>query len=252
MKSIHAGLARFREILSPHVSGADSCQRDAWGLLIGHKPDASSVVVDLGSGDGSSIRFNELSGDDRVPLWIGLDIERANTNPLIEPVVYDGVHVPFRTASCDIVYSRQVLEHVRQPDAVVREILRILKPGGIFIGSVSHTEPYHAGSIFNWTPFGVVRVFGDAGFTDIVVYPGIDSISLILRRFVPGGGYLFRHESPVNLLISVYGKISGSTHTEINVMKLALCGHVCFSARKPGGSPHRSPDEDHGPAGGDR
>lgn len=43
-----------------------------------------------------------------------------------------GENIPFRSGSVDIVYSTSVLEHVKDPEKVIFEALRVLKPGGLF------------------------------------------------------------------------------------------------------------------------
>ena len=72
------------------------------------------------------------------------------------------------------MFSRQVFEHVRHPDALMREVARVLKPGGVFFGSVAYLEPYHSRSIFNFTPYGLMTVLGNAGLRLSELRPGID------------------------------------------------------------------------------
>ncbi len=86
--------------------------------------------------------------------WTGVDIgdsaEHLSRKPDAPPVdVYDGVTLPYPDASFDVIWCKQVLEHVRQPDAVIAEVARCLRPDGLFVGSVSQLEPYHSRSIFN-------------------------------------------------------------------------------------------------------
>jgi SAM-dependent methyltransferase len=230
-----SGLNKFIEIVSPYISETSSKQMNSWDLLLAKTHANTARILDFGSGDGSSINFKELRKKGNItPLLIGLDISNYNKNKDIQLVVYNGNQFPFKNSVFDIVYSKQVLEHVRFPDDTLKEIVRVLKPGGLFIGSVSHTEPYHANSIFNWTPYGVIRVFGDADMDNIQIFPGIDGLTLFLRRFTSGklGNYFFYHESPLNLIISAFGKACGKTNCEINAIKLTVCGHMCFVARK--------------------
>ncbi|MCB0630274.1 MAG: methyltransferase domain-containing protein [Saprospiraceae bacterium] len=42
----------------------------------------------------------------------------------------DAHHIPFADASLDVVYGRYILEHVHDPSQVLREVYRVLKPGG--------------------------------------------------------------------------------------------------------------------------
>jgi hypothetical protein len=57
---------------------------------------------------------------------------------------YDGVHIPLKEAAVDLVYSRQVFEHVRHPESLIGELHRVLKPGGLFVGSTSQLEPFYS------------------------------------------------------------------------------------------------------------
>ena len=65
-------------------------------------------------------------------------------------------HVACRspTAAFELVYCKQVLEHVRRPEPLLAEVRRVLVPGGWFAGSTSQLELYHSLSMWNYTPFG--------------------------------------------------------------------------------------------------
>jgi hypothetical protein len=85
----------------------------------------------------------------------------------------------------------------------------VLKADGIFVGSTSHLEPFHSRSYWNYTPYGFCVLLREAGFRSIVVRPGIDSLTLIGRRYL---SYVkladllepfFTFESPMNALLEV-------------------------------------------------
>jgi SAM-dependent methyltransferase len=44
--------------------------------------------------------------------------------------------LPFEDASFDVAAAGELLEHVRDPDRLIHEIERVLRPGGTFVGSV--------------------------------------------------------------------------------------------------------------------
>lgn len=46
----------------------------------------------------------------------------------------DAEHLPFEGRSFDVVYSWGVIHHSANPEAIVREIHRVLRPGGMFVG----------------------------------------------------------------------------------------------------------------------
>ena len=198
----------------------------------------SARVLDLGCGDGRAVDFlRELCPEID---YVGVDISgspqvlsRRRTDATF--VSYDGVNIPFPDNYFDLVYSNQVLEHVRHPDALSREITRILKPGAEIIASVSFLEPYHSYSIFNFSPYGVKRVMEDAGLAVQWLRPGIDGITLTLRQ-VAFGKFLrryFRRTSPINRFIILTGKWRKQSAHRINSRMLSVCGHIVFNARKP-------------------
>ncbi len=199
------------------------------------------TVVDLGCGAGTS--YDALSGRNGKIVWFGVDIadshEVLNRQQRDLPFcAYDGVRIPFADSSADIVYSRQVFEHVRRPRPVIAEVLRVLRPGGWFVGSTSHLEPLHSRSYWNYTPYGFCVLLQDAGFRSIRVRPGIDAMTLISRR---GLSYLglsrffqpfFKMESPLNVLLEAGMRVARVPVKRRNFLKLVFSGQFCFSAQK--------------------
>lgn len=85
-------------------------------------------------------------------------------------VLYDGRKLPIKEGAMDLVFSSSVMEHVEDLPQALREIFRILKPGGVMISVVPFFTPIH-GSPFDFhrlTRFGwasILRdVFGDVPF----------------------------------------------------------------------------------------
>jgi SAM-dependent methyltransferase len=88
--------------------------------------------------------------------------------------VCDAAHIPVSDGWFDAVLCTEVLEHVPDPAAVVRELGRILRPDGkLFLtaplGSGVHQEPDHYFGGF--TPYWYKRYLREAGFEDIEVVP---------------------------------------------------------------------------------
>ena len=93
-------------------------------------------VLDLGCRSGALTK-HFLDGNEVV----GLDVDAAALAKAkelgIEPVqanVEDPL--PFDGASFDAVVAGELLEHLQFPDALVAEIARVLRPGGMLVGSV--------------------------------------------------------------------------------------------------------------------
>lgn len=79
------------------------------------------------------------------------------------------VDIPVEDGRFDRILCNQVLEHVDDPPRVVKELFRVLKPGGRILVTVplfyqEHQKPY---DFFRYTRFALERLFTDAGFADV-------------------------------------------------------------------------------------
>jgi SAM-dependent methyltransferase len=93
-------------------------------------------VLDLGCRSGALTRHflegNSVVGLDVDPsalekaAALGIEPVRANVE---EPL-------PFEDASFEVVVAGELFEHLQFPDALVGEIRRVLRPGGVLAGSV--------------------------------------------------------------------------------------------------------------------
>ncbi len=93
-------------------------------------------VLDLGCRTGA-VTEHFLPGNEVV----GVDVDEG----ALEQAAARGITtvwadieelLPFEAGSFDVVVAGEILEHVRFSDQVVAEIARVLKPGGVLVGSV--------------------------------------------------------------------------------------------------------------------
>jgi len=131
------------------VHGFNQQERDRWVAIKALEVPKGSKVLDVGAGTCpyrhcfdhcvyKTHDFKEYQGEKLggTKDYGHIDIES------------DITHLPVPDASFDVVLCTEVLEHVPEPIEALREMSRILKPGGkLFItaplGSSLHQEPFH-------------------------------------------------------------------------------------------------------------
>ncbi|HEY4104131.1 MAG TPA: class I SAM-dependent methyltransferase [Polyangiaceae bacterium] len=102
--------------------------------LLSRLPE-SGKVLEVGSGDGKMLRtvLRELP----ALSVFGCDVRDSHLRPeAAEFRVMNGVQIPFDDETFDAVFVADVLEHVPDPEFVLAEIARVLKPHGRFVGFV--------------------------------------------------------------------------------------------------------------------
>jgi SAM-dependent methyltransferase len=233
----------LKELLADAVPGDHARQTLADRFAereIGRPAQGPWRVLDLGCGAGGSV--DVFRARDPDVQWVGLDVpgspearERVRRDARFE--TFDGVAMPFDDGSFDLVYCKQVLEHVRHPEPLLAEVRRVLTPGGWFAGSTSQLEPYHSLSVWNYTPFGFVNLLEHVNLHPVELRPGIDGLTLIAWRLA--GGHRFFHrwwgrESPLNRALNGCGRALRTDARTLNATKLLFCGQFAFLARRHG------------------
>jgi len=98
-------------------------------------------LLDLGAGAGIVEQMN-FRGLAKKVCGVDLD-ERVTSNPCLdEGKIADAEKIPYSEASFDMVISDNVMEHIVDPTAVLREIYRVLKPGGVFMFKTPNKNHY--------------------------------------------------------------------------------------------------------------
>jgi SAM-dependent methyltransferase len=78
-------------------------------------------------------------------------------------VVGDAHHLPFAPGSFDLIISTEMLEHTAEPQRIVDEIRRVLRPGGRLLLTTRFIFPLHdvPGDYFRFTNYGLAHLFRD-------------------------------------------------------------------------------------------
>lgn len=80
-----------------------------------------------------------------VKQMVGVDYDHASLRQhrnISQRVRADVTTLPFRDGAFDVVTANMVLEHVKDPDQLFREICRVLAPGGVFIAHTPNLRGY--------------------------------------------------------------------------------------------------------------
>jgi SAM-dependent methyltransferase len=131
--SVSALPARVRDWWKPRNKVAErEVQR-----LLSSLPAHPLVLVVGGGTVGNGVDALYRQG----PRLIAFDVYGS---PLTQ-FVADAHEIPLETASVDAVIVQAVLEHVIDPDRVVAEIHRVLRPGGLVYAETPFMQQVHAG-----------------------------------------------------------------------------------------------------------
>lgn len=157
----------------------------------------NKTVLDFGCGNGAqTVQFAEtgckilavdIDTDDLKALRRHIAGEKIHA---IQPLCYDGAHLPLANATIDLVLSFEVLEHVPDEAVALREMQRVLKPAGEIIFSVPNKgwifETHGARlpllrwnrvPFFSWLPHFIHRRFAKAR-----IYRKRDIVRLLQRH----------------------------------------------------------------------
>lgn len=177
--------------------------------VLAQVPDvAGGRVLDLGCGQGHTTRLLASALDPGECLGVEFDpalVDYAQTRPDNPTGVRfeqgDATALAFDDGSFDVVFCRYLLLHVADPQHVVREMVRVARPGGVIVAyeadfaSVGVSDPPCAAletihrvwrGLFQHPPAGrhVVRYFREAGVQDIRAgaWTELEHDTTILRR----------------------------------------------------------------------
>lgn len=116
-------------------------------------------IIDVGCGVQPHRRFL----GPKVTEHVGVDRVGAFAQPDLEG---DALNLPVPDASFDAALSTQVLEHVPDPALALKEIARVLRPGGTLVLTCPGTWPHHEEpyDFYRYTRFGLEHLLTQAGF----------------------------------------------------------------------------------------
>jgi ubiquinone/menaquinone biosynthesis C-methylase UbiE len=140
--------ALYDRVLRRHEAELAERKRNLLGGLAG-------TVLEIGPGTGSNFRYLQPA----VTRWIGVEANPAMRHRLAEKAARSGIateivagdaaHLDLPDGSVDAVVATLVLCSVEDPERVLREVLRVLRPGGVF-AFVEHVAAPSGTSLRRW------------------------------------------------------------------------------------------------------
>jgi len=137
-------------------------RRSLYTFIKGESNNIQGRILDIGCGEKPYAHLFSCTE------YIGIDIETTaeyHENHKTD-LFYNGVELPFENNNFDAIVCFEVLEHVFEPEIMVREMLRVLKPGGSILLTTpfiwnEHEIPYDYG---RYSYFGLKDLFTKNGF----------------------------------------------------------------------------------------
>ena len=133
--------------------------------------DFKGELLDIGCGKMPYKDY--IVANSNITDYIGLDIETAIIYDAdIKPdYTWNGITMPFKDSVFNNAFGTEVLEHCPEPEIVLKEVLRVLKPGGTFFFTVPflwnlHETPHDE---YRYTPYSLERHLSNVGFRDIEI-----------------------------------------------------------------------------------
>jgi SAM-dependent methyltransferase len=136
-------------------------------------------VLDLGCGTKPYRRL--FPG---ATQYFGTETKRTFTPGGQADVTAFGEALPFGTGVFDAVICTEVLEHVPEPADLLREVVRVMRPGGVLLLTTPqtwglHEEPY---DFYRYTKYGLQYLFRKAGLEMVDVAPTTGTLGTVGQR----------------------------------------------------------------------
>ena len=184
VEATHFWFRGFRQFVAPAISEIAGTRRDLH-------------LLDCGCGTGHNLAtllhpYGRAFGFDLTPG--GLMLARAAGFPLARA---DMAAIPFQSSRFDLVTSFDVMQYVPDDYAVVREMARVLKPGGGLVVTAAALDVLRGGHAGTWPE---VRRYTTARMRSIV-----EGAGLKVRRLT----YLFASLFPAMLAVRAMNRDIG-------------------------------------------
>ena len=187
----------------------------------------SGTMLDVGCGEGRHIfgimqNYPEMKcigldmdDDSLVKAEEGYEFFESISNAGAEFLKGSAYSLPFQNNSLDLIVCSEVLEHLHQYNDAVKEIHRVLKPGGKFYASVPASWPekicWALSKDYQNQPGGHLRIFNQSKLVSEISDAGFKFLSSDRFHSIHAPYWwircLFWNTQDSNIIVKLYKKI---------------------------------------------
>lgn len=158
-RAVYADL-RYRDVFWAERPYEDAADRAALRALL---PRRGGRLLDVGAGYGRLVGeyagFDEIVLLDASAVHVEAARERHAGDGRVRVLEADAAAIPLADATVDVVVCIRLLHHLEDPRPVLREIARVLRPGGVLVLEVANKRNAKAVARWllrrqAWSPFG--------------------------------------------------------------------------------------------------
>ena len=168
------------------------------------KISKNGFALEVGCGTARLLYFLanfgwQTVGFDFSPSALELARSRFVSKSLeIDLISGNAFNLPFRNRSFDLVSSTGLLEHFENPRSIVREMIRVLKPGGVFYSDIVPKKFSLLRSLdrFQINPLNNQKIIFERSFTRVEIIEMFEGLEIRDLCVVPAGIFLPRKFFP--------------------------------------------------------
>ena len=127
---------KLEELIVPELKSSQYRYKD---ILFANLPDRKFTWLDLGCGhqvftDWMTQEQQAMLEKTQLAVGVDQDIPSLKAHSGLDLKLCADISViPIKDAMFDVISANMVVEHVSDPDKMLKEVCRLLKPGGLFV-----------------------------------------------------------------------------------------------------------------------
>lgn len=168
----------MRPHMSPFRLDLYHIRHAVWRSLESELPRLRGVLLDVGCGR-KPYKGMVMAPPARVTRYIGLDLADNPIHDNQPDITWNEGKIPLDNDSVDCAICTEVLEHCPEPEAVLAEVCRVMRPDGLLVFTVPFLWPLHETPFdeYRYTPYALRRHLENSGFdrVDIRAMGGWDA-----------------------------------------------------------------------------